>query len=74
MDCSRARSAPNWFDTDGNRPVAYYWAAFWNQADRRLVGLRRWQIRDNGRIEGVDWCYGWSGPAVDALIAAEALR
>ena len=24
--------------------------------------------------EGVRWCRGWDGPAVDALIAAEALR
>lgn len=24
--------------------------------------------------EGITWCYGWEGPAVDALKAAQAMR
>lgn len=46
---------------------------FWH-GDIELMGLRRWQINNLTGLEGVKWCYGWSGPAVDALLAACALQ
>jgi hypothetical protein len=58
-------------DGDANARVTY---AAWVCGDRELVAVRFWQIADwiniGARVEGVDWCYGWGGPAVDALRAA----
>lgn len=41
--------------------------------DSELFALRHWQLSPHIDVEGSDWCYGWDGPAVDALRAATVL-